>query len=83
MFVDRYDYVKLLNESTFCLVPRGRRLATYRFLEALKFGCVPVMVGNSYVLPFAEVIDWSRVVIWADERLLTQVNVLRSPQLQI
>lgn len=46
----------------------------YRFLEALQAGCIPVLLSNSWVLPFESKIDWKMAAIWADERLLLQVS---------
>lgn len=70
---DHYDYETLLQNSTFCLVPRGRRLGSFRFLEALQAGCIPVLLSNSWVLPFHPKIDWKQAAVWGDERLLLQV----------
>jgi glucuronyl/N-acetylglucosaminyl transferase EXT1 len=49
-------------------------LGSFRFLEALQAGCVPVLLSNGWALPFAQVVDWNKAVIWADERLLLQVS---------
>ena len=72
----RWDYDNLLSNSTFCLVPRGRRLGSFRFLETLQAGCLPVILSNGWQLPFAEVLDWSAASLSMDERQLMQVPEL-------
>ena len=49
-------------------------LLLFRFLEVLQAACVPVLLSNGWELPFSEVINWNRVVVWGDERLLLQVR---------
>ena len=40
---DIQTYAERLMNSKICLIPRGTSFETYRFFEAIRFGCIPVV----------------------------------------
>lgn len=62
-----------LQESSFCVVLRGARLGQAALSDVLQAGCVPVILADSYILPFSEVLDWKRCA-WST--IGNQINFL-------
>eukprot|EP01134_Creolimax_fragrantissima_P004253 CFRG4253T1 len=52
------DYTHMLRTSTFCLHIRGFQVWSPRLVEYIWFGCIPVILGNDYYLPYSAVFDW-------------------------
>lgn len=61
------EYADLLAKSIFALAPRGDALFSYRLLEALSFNCIPVVLSDSWVLPFDRTINWTNVAVVLQE----------------
>lgn len=52
-------YEGLLKNSIFAFVPRGDANFSYRLLEVMSFGCIPVILSDGWVLPFDRVLHWN------------------------
>lgn len=59
---DRDKFDALNRRSRFAFAPPGEGTHSYRLLEALREGAVPVMLCSA-ALPFDDIIDWSRVAV--------------------
>jgi hypothetical protein len=52
-------YEALLQRSIFAFVPRGDSRFSYRLLEVMSFGCIPIVLSDGWVLPFDRTLDWN------------------------
>jgi len=65
----------LLRGSRFVLVLPGEGTHSYRLLEAMAAGAVPVLVGGSSA-PFADLIDWDAVAFTEQGRSVSDLRLL-------
>lgn len=57
------QYEQLLAQSVFAFVPRGDALFSYRLLEVMSFGCLPIILSDGWVLPFDRTLPWDDFAI--------------------
>ena len=53
---------------------RGDSLFSYRLLEVMSFGCVPVVITDGWVLPLDRTIDWDAVAVRIDENRVCEAR---------
>lgn len=70
--VDR-AYTDLLGASLFAFVPRGDAHFSYRLLEVMSFGCIPIVISDDWVLPFDRIIDWDACAVRVSEQAIARV----------
>jgi hypothetical protein len=68
------SYQSIISRSVFTLCPAGYGRWTFRWIEALLHGSIPVLISDGYVLPFAEYVDWDRFTIRVREQDIAAID---------
>lgn len=64
----RHEYNTNLLANRYALCIRGVGNFSYRFYEALSFGRIPILIDTDIALPFANIIDWNKHIIFIKEK---------------
>ncbi|XVE63786.1 hypothetical protein DITRI_Ditri07aG0048000 [Diplodiscus trichospermus] len=47
-----------------------------RLVEAVIFGCIPVIIVDDIVLPFADAIPWEEIGVFVDEKIVPNLDMI-------
>lgn len=74
-----FRYPDILQTFKFCLIVQEARLVQRSLLDALATGCIPVIISDSIIMPFQEIIDWKRSAVFIREKdILSVVKKLKN-----
>ena len=54
-----HSYVKEMDDSRFCIIPRGNTPWTRRFFDAAVRGCIPAVLSDPVAFPFEQFVDFT------------------------
>ena len=75
----KHFYSHLMGNSKFCLAPEGLFAFTPRISEAMRSGCIPVIISDSFVPPFSKMLDYSSFALHLSPKNLTSLpGLIRS-----
>lgn len=71
------EYAKHLKRSVFCLAPAGFAPWSARIYEAIHYGCIPVIIADTIILPFDDQLNWKDFSIKISEHDLKKPGMLK------
>nr|AGQ53956.1 hypothetical protein [Plantago ovata] len=69
-------YYQDMQRAIFCLCPLGWAPWSPRLVEAVIFGCIPVIIADDIVLPFSNAIPWKELAVFVAENHVHNLDVI-------
>ncbi|XP_071917235.1 uncharacterized protein [Coffea arabica] len=70
------SYIQQMKNSKFCICARGYEVNSPRLVEAIMYGCVPMIISDNYVPPFLEVLNWEKFAIFVLEKDIPNLKTI-------
>lgn len=72
------SYAQHMKRSRYCLCPKGFEVNSPRIVEAILSGCVPVIIADNFVLPYNDVLDWTKFSVTVPEEDIPDLKKILS-----
>ncbi|KAL6610332.1 hypothetical protein ACP70R_040301 [Stipagrostis hirtigluma subsp. patula] len=69
-------YYEDMQRAVFCLCPLGWAPWSPRLVEAVVFGCVPVVIADGIVPPFADAVPWEELGVFVAEEDVPRLDTI-------
>ena len=67
-------YKEKMSKATYCLILRGDTTSSKRLFSAIACGCIPVIISDGILLPFANIIDYSTFTFTFSESVVNDLG---------
>ncbi|KAJ8555481.1 hypothetical protein K7X08_012977 [Anisodus acutangulus] len=73
------SYLRYMKSSKYCICARGSQVNSPRVVEAIYYGCIPVILSDNYVPPLFETLNWESFAVFVLEKDIPNLrNILLS-----
>ncbi|KAJ6875981.1 hypothetical protein NC652_035374 [Populus alba x Populus x berolinensis] len=69
-------YCEEMQRAVFCLCPLDWAPWSPRLVEVVIFGCIPIIIVDDIVLPFADAISWEEIGVFIDEKDVPNLDTI-------
>ena len=70
----RKEFYQNIDSTGYTLCIRGTGNFSARFYETLALGRIPIFINTDCMLPFNDVIDWKKHVLWIEQREISDIE---------
>ena len=71
----RKEFYQNIYHSDYTLCIRGTGNFSARFYETLALGRIPIFINTDCMLPFNDVIEWKKHIIWIEQNEISDIGL--------